>query len=192
MGPCKFVIIQCDNFAIFIDTISKQIEEVWVWYFKHTDSHKPLVSMAHDVWDGRRKQINGLAIFFLHPETLKMFSTPVASTPPTDRKAPELCSTRMMGLAWVGIELGDMFPAVNDNCTTAVKTVWLLIGGEKGEIAIPTSNGLLEQFFSWYFVFRSPYGTPTHYCSPFFVYIVLCCSHCTPTIILSMSLELIP
>ena len=44
------------------------------------------------------KQINGLPIFFIHPETIMIYHIPIDLIPPTGKSSLELCHTRMMGL----------------------------------------------------------------------------------------------
>ena len=86
-------------------------------------SRQGFISVGHDVWDGLRKQINGLTLFFTDPETLEMYRIPIALSP-TDlgTTAQALCDTGMMGLARASIEFDDLFRSVNDNCSTAKKT----------------------------------------------------------------------
>lgn len=87
------------------------------------------IVVGHDVWDGKRKKINGLTIFFTDPETLETFRIPIALSPPIGETALELCETAMLGLERVGIEMEDIFRAVNDNCSTAVKAGRLIVAG---------------------------------------------------------------
>ena len=74
------------------------------------------------MWDGKRKKINGLTLFYNHPETLVIRRVPIALTPPTGGTAVELCHTCMCGLERVGAEFEDLFRSVNDNCGTAKRT----------------------------------------------------------------------
>lgn len=84
-------------------------------------SRQAFITVGHDVWDGKRKQINGLSIFFVHPVSLEMYRIPVALTPPSGKTAIELCKTSMKGLERYEIEIDDLFRSLNDNCTTAKK-----------------------------------------------------------------------
>ena len=80
------------------------------------------LSVAHDVWDGKRKQINRLTLFFTHPETLQVFRIPVVLTPPKGKSAMLLCQTNMMGLNRVGAIFEDLYRSINYNTTPAVAT----------------------------------------------------------------------
>lgn len=78
--------------------------------------------MAHDIWDGKRKKILGITIFFTDPETLQTYAIPVVLTPPSDgEKALALSKDSLSGLANVGVVFNDLFRAKNDNCLTAKK-----------------------------------------------------------------------
>ena len=74
----------------------------------------PFISVAHDVWDGKRNKINGITIFFIHPVSLELYRIPIALTVPLGGTAIELCKTNMMGLSRFDIEVEDLFRSVND------------------------------------------------------------------------------
>ena len=80
------------------------------------------MSVGHDGWDGKRKQIFGVSIFFVHPETLKVYRIPVALAEPIGKNAKVLCDTTLLSLKRAGVEPEDIFRSVNDNCTTAICT----------------------------------------------------------------------
>ena len=73
------------------------------------------------MWDGKRKKIHGLTLFYTHPETLVPRRVPIALTYPTGGTDVEVCDRWMCGLERVG-DFEDLFRSVNDNCGTARKT----------------------------------------------------------------------
>ena len=79
------------------------------------------ITIGYDVWDGKHKKINGLTLFYTHPETLVIRRVPIALTHPTGGTAVESCDTCMCGLERVGAEFEELFRCVNDNCGTAKK-----------------------------------------------------------------------
>ena len=80
------------------------------------------MSVGHDGWDGKRKQIFGVSIFLFHPETLEVYRIPVALAEPLGKVAQVLCNTTLLSLKRAGVELEDIFRSVSDNCTTAIRT----------------------------------------------------------------------
>ena len=46
--------------------------------------------VAQDVWDGKRKQINGLVIFFIDPEDCQIYRIPIALLKPGGKSGLEL------------------------------------------------------------------------------------------------------
>ena len=82
-------------------------------------SKQEFIVVAHDVWDGKRKQLNGVTVFFTDPRDLNTYRIPVALTPPDGKKSIDLCRTTWKGLTRFGIKSNDVVRAVNDNCTTA-------------------------------------------------------------------------
>ena len=61
-----------------------------------------------------------MTIFFVHPETLKIYRIPTALTPPSSKTGIELCKTTIHGLERVKIKMDDLYRSVNDNFNTAV------------------------------------------------------------------------
>ena len=121
MNVRKFTAIQFSTYEEFTEKVKKLVSNVREWYIKETLSAKPFLTVAHDVWDGKRKQINGLSIFFIDPETLFLYKIPVALAPPLGKTALLLCETCLAGLEQYDIRFSDLNKSVNDNCTTAVK-----------------------------------------------------------------------
>lgn len=89
---------------------------------KTTGSRQPFIVVGHDGWDGKRKQINGLTIFFIDPEDMTILRIPIALAPIDGKTAIELSELCMMGLERAGIEFQALYKSVNDNCKAAVKT----------------------------------------------------------------------
>eukprot|EP00986_Skeletonema_menzelii_P010506 scaffold5115_cov146-Skeletonema_menzelii.AAC.6 len=145
MGRMKLVDIQQEKFDNFIDMVTKLVSEVRDWYIQKLGHRVGFINVAHDVWDGKRKKLNGLTIFFLHPETLEIYRIPVGLAVPLGGTANALCETSLIGLRRVGVEDEDMHRAVNDNCTTAKKTGRLIIHGGDDEDEAP--NGACDMHF---------------------------------------------
>ena len=75
------------------------------------------------MWDGKRKKINRLTIFYTHPKTLNTRRVPIALTPPLGNSA--LCLSRdnnLHRLQRVGVEFEDLYRSINDNCSVAQAT----------------------------------------------------------------------
>ncbi len=121
MARRKFVSIQCASFDDFTSKVSALLDKVRAWYLTNTGKYQPFVNVGHDVWDGKRKQINGLTIFFMDSESMTLYRIPVALTPPLGKTSLLLCETCMLGLDRVGVRFSDLNRSINDNCTTAVK-----------------------------------------------------------------------
>ena len=86
---------------------------------KVIDKRRQFIAVGQDVWDGFRKQINGLVIFFIDPTDFKVYRIPIALIKLHGKSSLELSSSCMLGLEKFGIEMLDLFRSVNDNCTVA-------------------------------------------------------------------------
>ena len=80
------------------------------------------MSVGHDIWDGKRKKINDLSIFYTHPVTLVTRRVPIALAKVMGITAIEVSALSMRGLERAGVEFFDLFRAVNDNCAAAIAT----------------------------------------------------------------------
>ena len=119
MGRAKYTTIQCNNFAEFVDRVTDLVCKIHDWYVKVTGERQQFIAVGQDVWDGFRKQINGLVIFFIDPTDFKVYRIPIALIKPHGKSSLELSSSCMLGLEKFGIEMLDLFRSVNDNCTVA-------------------------------------------------------------------------
>lgn len=122
LGVRKLVTIQCNNFEEFISKVSRLVEESRAWWVEETGTQQKFISVAHDVWDGIRSQINGVTIFFVHPETHTLYRIPIGMMPPGGKTGEALRDSCMEALQRVGITERDLFRSINDNCSTAKKT----------------------------------------------------------------------
>ena len=77
----------------------------------------PFLGVAHDGWDGKRKLIFGVSIFFIHPGSLDMYRIPIGLA-----QHLELSEATMNIVKRCGGEASDVFRPINDNCNIAVAT----------------------------------------------------------------------
>jgi hypothetical protein len=121
LGKRKHIILQCKSFDELIAKVTGHIEECRQWYFENTGSRQRFISVAHDVWDGKRRKILGASLLYADPESLETYRIPIVLTPPGGNSSLVLCNTSMHGLERVKVTFEDLFRAINDNCPTAVK-----------------------------------------------------------------------
>ena len=107
---------------------------------RESGSHQNFISVAHDVWDKKRNQINDMSIFVTRPETLETRRIPVALTPPLGKYVMSLCNTCVIGLEWCGIDVEELYRRVNSNCTTSAKRGKCLIAGDEETLAMTSED----------------------------------------------------
>ena len=125
MSSRKYVSIQAEAFQGLLSGVAENVDGIRAWYIEETGSAKPFIVVAHDGWDGKRKKIFGITVFFTDPRTLETYRVPIALTPPTGKTAVELSKTTMHGLERAKIGFEDVFKCANDNCNVAKKTLRL-------------------------------------------------------------------
>ena len=82
MGRHRYLSIQCKNWTEFNEKVSKLIKDAREYYVNATGRRQAFVSVSHDVWEGKRKEINGLTIYFLDPVSGSYYRIPVALMKP--------------------------------------------------------------------------------------------------------------
>ena len=101
---------------------------IWTYHLPHSlDTLKqgvrmPFLTVAHDGWDGKRKLIFGVTLFFIHLANLTIYRIPVGLTEPTGKNATVLAKTTMDIVERFGGEAADIFRSVSDNTNVAVAT----------------------------------------------------------------------
>lgn len=132
MGRAKFHTIRCNNFVEFVSKVTDLLGKIRQFYVDRTGKRMAFIGVGHDVWDGKRKQINGITLFFIDPTDMVMYRIPIALLKPIGKSAIELSRTNMHGLERYGIDMDDLYRSVNDNCTTAVAAgVFTLVGADE-------------------------------------------------------------
>ena len=72
LGKRKFTSIQFSSFNEFVEIVTGIVDKARNWHLKETDSNQPFITVAHDVCDGKKMQINGITMHFADPETLEV------------------------------------------------------------------------------------------------------------------------
>ena len=62
--PAGHVAIEEGKFHTLIGKMTDLIDKIRKWYVDRTDKKVRVVTVSHDVWDGNRKKINRLSLFF--------------------------------------------------------------------------------------------------------------------------------
>ena len=80
----------------------------------------PFLIVSHDGWDGKRKLIFGVSLFFIHPANLVMYRIPVGLTEPIGKNVDDLAKLTMDVLERYGGEAAGILRSVSDNTNVAV------------------------------------------------------------------------
>ena len=89
----------------------------------------------------KREKTNGLSIFFMRPETLRIHRLLFSLVPPLGEDSNLLFNTCEEGLERVKVKENDTFRSVNDDCSTVKRKGRILLcdgdGDEEEQEEIP-------------------------------------------------------
>jgi hypothetical protein len=63
----KYKVQECSTFTNFANFVLMNIETARKYYIEQTGRQQPFLSVAHDGWDSKRKDILGVSIHFILP-----------------------------------------------------------------------------------------------------------------------------
>lgn len=58
---------ETNAFAAFVSFVTKAISSAREYYVEETGKHIPFLSVGHDGWDSKRRDILGVTVHFVHP-----------------------------------------------------------------------------------------------------------------------------
>ena len=108
----------CDEFMVKVNSLVSKVRH---WHIKETSSSKLLTTVAHDVWDGKRKQFIRLTLFFIDKETLFICNIPITLAPPMGKTSILPCKTYLASLEECDTHFVDISKSANYNYTAAAK-----------------------------------------------------------------------
>ena len=86
----------------------------------------PFISVGHDIWDSKQKEVLGVTIFFYDPVTKDTFRIPLGLETCDNKAAEATVDQALDMLTAAGIEPEDIFKAANDTTNVALKVGRLL------------------------------------------------------------------
>jgi hypothetical protein len=93
----------------------------------------PFISVSHDIWDSKQKEVLGVTIFFYDLVCNESFRIPLGLETCPDKKAEPTVEQAMDLLQLAGVQPQDVFKAANDTTNTALKVGRMLtVGKENG------------------------------------------------------------
>lgn len=112
----------------------------------------PFLSICHDTWCGKKKEILGVTLVYIDPNGGSLFKIPVGLVASEGKDAETTSKQTMTVLSLYGIEKSWMFKGVNDNTSSAVKTTKLLLSSDdegycvmhKAELCVKHALGVLK------------------------------------------------
>jgi hypothetical protein len=108
--------------------IAEIVSLVRLWYLYHTGLPTRFISLCHDLWDGKRRNLLGISIMFICPATMTQVKISVGLVECKDKKAADVSAKTLDILGRYGIVQGDLYCPVNDTTNSAKKAGQLIVG----------------------------------------------------------------
>jgi hypothetical protein len=103
------------------------------WYLHYTGAPTRFISICHDLWDGKRRNLLGISIMFISPCTMTPMKVSVGLVECKDKKAIDVSAKTLDVLGRYGIVQSDLYRPVNDTTNSAKKAGQLIVGcADKG------------------------------------------------------------
>lgn len=115
------------------DNIADIVSLVRLWYLHYTGIQQKFISICHDIWDGKRRNLLGISIMFISPCTMTLLKISVGLVEAKNKKAVDIAAKTLEVLRRYGIVQADLYRPVNDTTNSAKKAGQLIVGcSDKG------------------------------------------------------------
>jgi hypothetical protein len=136
-GREQFTSFRKKQFETLLAAIEMYVYQARGAYHQLLKKRVPFVSVGHDIWDSKQKEVLGVTIFFYDPICKENFRIPHGLETCSDKKADATVEQAMDLLLLAGVEPADVFKAANDTTNTALKVCRMLtVGKENGTCAM--------------------------------------------------------
>lgn len=141
----RFTKIRTDKYELLLGGLTWYCTETRSFYETNLKKIVPFLSVGHDIWDSKSKDVLGITVFFWHPTRKQYFKVPIGLVHIEDKKAVPTVQATMKVLERCGISKADIFKAVNDTTNVALKTGRLLTKDEEdGTCAMHLTDLVME------------------------------------------------
>jgi len=104
----------------------------------------PFVTVAHDTWDSKKKEVLGVTVFFCCPPKKLRLKVPIGLAVVDDKTSDKTAELTMKMLNACGIHAEDLCKAANDTTNSALKVGRLLAGGDEGTCAMHQTQLVID------------------------------------------------
>ena len=94
----------------------------------NTGCSQKFISVGQDIRDGKRHELLGISLMFIHPETFDFFKVSVGLVHITGKKAADIAHDSLNVLKMYSITQQDLFRPVNDTTALALLMGCLIAG----------------------------------------------------------------
>jgi len=136
LGRAKFQAIRRDTYQTILGAVAWYAELARDHLTKILKKKTPFVTVAHDIWDSKKKEVLGVTVFFCCPPKKLRLKVPIGLTVVDDKTSSKTAELTMKMLNACGINAEDLYKAANDTTNSALKVGRILTGGDEGTCAM--------------------------------------------------------
>ena len=128
IGEHRINTIQDLKFNEMCQLIRNIVGTVRRWFLENSGSHRPFLSICHDIWDGKRRELLGISLLFIHPHTFDHFKLSAGLVHIKGKRAVEVAQETLRVLSRIGVTQADLYRPVNDTTNSALLAGRLIVG----------------------------------------------------------------
>lgn len=163
LGRRRYFTLQAESLAEMVYFVQGAVERVRNFHMMKSgtqdrNAYPSFIYVAHDIWDGKRKCVLGLTIFFSDPQNARNIMLPLGFVTSKGKSAKVICDQSLDILSRYGILTTDLLSPINDTTNSALAAGRLIVGGgvdgtvesgtcymHRGALAINHASGFLQR-----------------------------------------------
>jgi hypothetical protein len=92
----------------------------------------PFVTICHDIWNGKKKDILGISTMFIDPRNCVLYRIPIGMVTAQGHTAQQVCDLTWSIMVAFGFHQSDLCASVNDNTNGAILASKYITGMDRG------------------------------------------------------------
>ncbi|KAL7558739.1 hypothetical protein ACA910_010895 [Epithemia clementina (nom. ined.)] len=132
----------------FVQLVAGLMSRVRSHYATLCGKSIPFATIAHDVWNGKKKDILGITVMFCDPRNCLLHQIPIGMVKVSGHTAAQVSAITKQIITTYGMDSSDLSAAVNDNTNSAVLASKYITGRggkcdmHKAELILKHATGL--------------------------------------------------
>lgn len=112
--------LRVDSYNKQVFVISELVRKVRMRFEALCGKEVPFITICHDMWNGKKKEVLGVSIMFIDPRNCVLYKIPIGMLRVYGHSSADICEVTWSIMVVYGIIQRDLIASVNDNANTAI------------------------------------------------------------------------